>query len=96
MVPLFDEDNDVSATWTADWESPSVSEAIDVLREIQVTRAMGELCKGFIKLLKAYVVQGPYPKSLLRLWDSYERKKGSLNVRPGEFSRVGLEDTEKN
>ena len=96
VVPLFDEDNDVSATWTADWESPSVSEAIDILREIQVTRAMGELCKGFIKLLKAYVVQGPYPKSLLRLWDSYERKKGSLNVRPGEFSRVKLENAEKN
>ena len=84
IIPLFDEDHDVSETWTASWDPPPVSEVQDVLKEIVVTRAMGEICKGFIKLLKAHVVQGPYPQSLLTLWDKFHSEKGSESVRPGE------------
>ncbi|KAH8118464.1 hypothetical protein DFH11DRAFT_1503102 [Phellopilus nigrolimitatus] len=86
IVPLFDEGNETSMTWTADWDSPPVSEAKDVLKEILVTRAMGEICKGFIKLLKAHIVQGPYPPSLLTLWDVYNETKGSESIRPDFFS----------
>lgn len=84
IIPLFDEDHDVSETWTASWDPPPVSEVQDVLKEIVVTRAMGEICKGFIKLLKAHVVQGPYPQSLLTLWDDFHSEKGSESVRPGK------------
>ncbi|KAL5527506.1 hypothetical protein ACEPAG_6307 [Sanghuangporus baumii] len=86
IIPLFDEENDVSDTWTAEWDSPPVSEVQDVLKEVVVTRAMGEICKGFIKLLKAHVVQGSYPQSLLGLWDKYCSTKGSESVRPDHFT----------
>ena len=64
---------------------PSTSCPKDVLKEIIVTRAMGERCEGFIKLLKAYVVQGTYPSTLLSLWDAYNSRKGSEGIRPGMF-----------
>ncbi|THH12399.1 hypothetical protein EW145_g61 [Phellinidium pouzarii] len=86
VVPLLDEESDLSATWTAEWDSPPVSEVKDVLKEILITRAMGEICKGFIKLLKAHVVHGSYPPSLLELWDEYDGKKGSESIRPDHFS----------
>lgn len=83
VVPLLDEEKDGFVAWGAEEESPPTSETKDVLREILVTRAMGDLCKGFIKLLKAHVVQGPYPQSLLDLWDEYDDVKGSESIRPG-------------
>ncbi|OCB87488.1 hypothetical protein A7U60_g5393 [Sanghuangporus baumii] len=86
IIPLFDEENDVFDTWTAEWDSPPVSEVQDVLKEVVVTRAMGEICRGFIKLLKAHVVQGSYPQSLLGLWDKFHSTKGSESVRPDHFT----------
>ena len=67
-----------------DVEGPATSEAKDVRKEIIVTRAMGEVCNGFVRLLKAYVVRGRYPELLLRLWDEYNEVKGSESIRPGK------------
>ncbi|KAI6130334.1 hypothetical protein EDD16DRAFT_1541687 [Pisolithus croceorrhizus] len=66
-------------------EIPPSTEATDVLKEIIVTRAMGALCRGFVKLLKTYVVRGKYPTLFLELWDEYSEKKGSESVRPDSF-----------
>ncbi|GLB34041.1 putative protein with domain of unknown function [Lyophyllum shimeji] len=66
-------------------DGPPPSDAKDVLKEIIVTHAMGEVCDGFVKLLKAYVVRGKYPEVLLRLWDEYNSNKGSESVRPDKF-----------
>lgn len=67
-----------------DREEPAPSDAKDVRKEIIVTRAMGEVCDGFVKLLKTYIVRGKYPEVLLRLWDEYYERKGSESVRPGK------------
>jgi serine/threonine-protein kinase haspin len=64
-------------------ETPPPSDAKDILRELTVTRAMGEMCDGFVKLLKGYVVRGRYPSLFLDLWDEYEELKGSESIRPG-------------
>lgn len=67
-------------------DGPFTSDARDVRKEIIVTRAMGEVHRGFVKLLKTYVVKGKYPEALLRLWDEYYEEKGSESVRPDTFS----------
>jgi serine/threonine-protein kinase haspin len=64
-------------------DGPAPSDAKDVRKEIIVTRAMGEVCDGFVKLLKTYIVRGKYPEVLLGLWDEYHESKGSESVRPG-------------
>lgn len=89
VIPLLNEETSPSETWSASWGSPQVSEVSDVVREINVTRAMGEVCKGFIKLIKAHVVQGRYPDRLLALWDEFE-KNGSEGVRPGKSTTQRL------
>ena len=66
-----------------DAETPAPSDAKDVLKEIVVTRAMGEMCNGFVNLMKTYVIRGKYPSLLLDLWDEYNQTKGSESVRPG-------------
>ncbi|KAF8351644.1 hypothetical protein F5887DRAFT_1269216 [Amanita rubescens] len=71
---------------SSDVEGPATSEAKDVRKEIIVTRAMGEVCNGFVKLLKTYVVRGRYPELLLRLWDEYNEEKGSESIRPDSFT----------
>lgn len=88
IIPLLDDESDASLTWTATHDPPPVSEVEDVLKEIMITRTMGEICKGFIKLLRAYVVQGSYPTSLLALWDGYNTKRGSESVRPGKSTVI--------
>ncbi|KAF9054958.1 hypothetical protein BDZ89DRAFT_975088 [Hymenopellis radicata] len=67
-------------------EGPAPTDARDVLKEVIVTRAMGDVHKGFVKLLKAYVVKGRYPQELLELWDEYYEHKGSESIRPDTFS----------
>jgi serine/threonine-protein kinase haspin len=66
-------------------EGPAPSEAKDVLKEIIVTQTMGEICEGFVRLLRSYVVRGRYPSLLLDLWDKYAETKGSESVRPGPY-----------
>lgn len=66
-------------------DGPAPSDAKDVRKEIIVTRAMGEVYGGFVKLLKTYVVRGRYPEVLLNLWDDYNERKGSESVRPGKL-----------
>lgn len=66
-------------------DGPAPSEVKDVRKEIIVTRAMGEVHEGFVKLLKTYIVRGKYPEVLLNLWDEYNEGKGSESVRPGEY-----------
>lgn len=69
-------------------EIPAPSDAKDVLKEIIVTRATGEICDEFVKLLKTYVVRGRYPSLLLDLWDEYNEKKGSESIRPGKLQKL--------
>jgi serine/threonine-protein kinase haspin len=73
-----------------DAETPAPSDAKDVLKEIVVTRAMGEMCNGFVNLLKTYVIRGKYPSLLLDLWDEYNETKGSESVRPGATPHVPI------
>ncbi|KIK67787.1 hypothetical protein GYMLUDRAFT_237993 [Collybiopsis luxurians FD-317 M1] len=65
---------------------PAPTDAKDVLKEIIVTRAMGEVCERFVKLVKSYIVRGRYPQTLLEQWDRYEEEHGSESVRPDSFS----------
>ncbi|KAJ7498652.1 hypothetical protein FB451DRAFT_1202626 [Mycena latifolia] len=67
-------------------DGPFPTDAKDVLKEIIVTHAMGEVCDGFVKLLRTYVVRGTYPQVLLELWDEYYQRKGSEGVRPDTFT----------
>jgi serine/threonine-protein kinase haspin len=94
VIPLRDESNDEASTNKLKMnvkcndsgeveDGPAPSDAKDVRKEIIVTRAMGEVCDGFVKLLKTYIVRGKYPEVLLRLWDEYHETKGSESVRPG-------------
>lgn len=76
-----------------DAETPAPSDAKDILKEIVVTRALGEMCNGFVNLLKTYVVRGKYPSLLLDLWDEYDQTKGSESVRPGTIPRVSTTQT---
>ncbi|KAF9464881.1 hypothetical protein BDZ94DRAFT_1296901 [Collybia nuda] len=66
-------------------DGPAPSDAKDVRKEIIVTRAMGDVCDGFVKLLRTYVVRGKYPEVLLQLWDKYNNERGSESVRPDTF-----------
>ncbi|CAA7260064.1 unnamed protein product [Cyclocybe aegerita] len=80
VIPLRDQ-----SRISAEQDGPAPSDAKDVRKEIIVTRAMGEVYGGFVKLLKAYVVRGRYPEVLLQLWDEYNERKGSESVRPDTF-----------
>jgi hypothetical protein len=82
IVPLRDEFE--TKADRHDVESPPPSDTKDVLREIAATRSMGELCEGFTKLLRTYVVRGKYPSLLLSLWDEYNDVKGSESIKPGQ------------
>ncbi|EMD40955.1 hypothetical protein CERSUDRAFT_91707 [Gelatoporia subvermispora B] len=84
VIPLRDEERYSSGE--DDPESPAPSDAQDVLKEMVVTRAMGEMCEGFVKLLRTYVVRGKYPSLLLELWDEYNERKGSESIRPDTFT----------
>ena len=84
IIPLRDESG--TRADGHDVESPPPSDARDILREIAATRSMGELCEGFIKLLRTYVVRGKYPSLLLSLWDEYNDVKGSESIKPGEVT----------
>ncbi|KAH9045269.1 hypothetical protein EDB85DRAFT_2070131 [Lactarius pseudohatsudake] len=78
IIPIRDEECLVRD----DVDTPAPSDAKDILKEIVVTRALGEMCNGFVSLLKTYVVRGKYPSLLLDLWDDYNQTKGSESVRP--------------
>ncbi|CAK5262817.1 unnamed protein product [Mycena citricolor] len=65
---------------------PFSTDVKDVLKEIIVTDAMGQVCDGFVDLLRTYIVKGTYPQILLELWDEYEREKGTESVRPDTFT----------
>lgn len=69
-------------------EIPAPSDAKDVLKEIIVTREIGEICDKFVRLLKTYVVRGKYPSLLLDLWDEYNKRKGSESIRPGKLQTL--------
>ena len=84
IIPIHNEERPDET----DAETPAPSDARDVLKEIIVTRALGETCDGFVSLLKTYVVRGKYPSLLLDLWDEYNQTKGSESVRPGAIHRV--------
>ncbi|KAL5636420.1 hypothetical protein ACGC1H_000402 [Rhizoctonia solani] len=66
-------------------DGPCVSEMADVQKEIAITRAMGDIQEGFIKLAKAYVAFGSYPQELLDLWDAFDREFKSESIRPDSF-----------
>ncbi|KAJ7653466.1 hypothetical protein B0H17DRAFT_1214644 [Mycena rosella] len=83
VIPLRDEARRRLRRAEEEEEGPAETDAKDVLKEIIVTHAMGEVCDGFVKLLRTYVVKGTYPQVLLELWDEYYQRKGSEGVRPG-------------
>ncbi|KAG6903415.1 hypothetical protein C0995_005438 [Termitomyces sp. Mi166 len=89
VIPLRDESGGSTTLSSAEDkdedDGPAPTDAKDVLKEIIVTEAMGQVCAGFVELLKAYVVRGKYPEVLLRLWDEYHASKGSESVRPDKF-----------
>ena len=85
VIPIRNEDG---LAYQGMAEIPALSDATDVLKEIIVTREIGGMCEGFVKLLKTYVVKGKYPTLLLELWDEYNNRKGSESVRPGELYLV--------
>nr|GAT53047.1 other/Haspin protein kinase [Mycena chlorophos] len=68
-----------------DAETPFATDVKDVLKEIIVTEAMGELRGGFVHLLRTYIVRGRYPQQLLQLWDEYHERVGSEGIRPDTF-----------
>ena len=86
IVPLRDESKMKADGYHV--ESPPPSDARDVLQEIAATRLMGELCEGFTKLLRTYVVRGKYPSLLLSLWDEYNDVKGSESIKPGKADGI--------
>lgn len=89
VIPLRDESSSAEGGDNSppeDVEQPAPTDVRDVLKEIIVTRAMGEVYSGFVKLMKAYVVRGRYPEQLLHLWDEYNRQKGSESIRPDMFT----------
>jgi hypothetical protein len=92
VIPLRDEDADASQISLDGGveDGPSPSDAKDVLKEMIVTRAMGEMCEGFVDLLRTYVVRGKYPELLLTLWDEYAERKGSESIRPGNVYAQNL------
>ena len=83
VIPIRDESDTGQGFTPGEEDGPAPSDAKDVRKEIIVTRAMGEVYNGFVKLLKNYVVRGRYPEVLLQLWDEYNERKGSESVRPG-------------
>ncbi|KAG8685507.1 hypothetical protein FRC08_013075, partial [Ceratobasidium sp. 394] len=74
----------------ADIDEPCVSEIEDVEKEIAITRVMGDIQNGFIKLVRAHVARGSYPRELLELWDAYDKEFGSESIRPDCFSPAQL------
>ncbi|TFK68207.1 hypothetical protein BDN72DRAFT_879180 [Pluteus cervinus] len=87
IIPLRNETREKSMrSEDMDADEPAPSDAKDVRKEIIVTRAMGDVCDGFVRLLKTYVVRGKYPDLLLNLWDDYNETKGSESVRPDTFT----------
>ena len=89
IVPLRDES--CKKADGPDAESPPPSDARDVLQEVAATRSMGELCEGFTKLLRTYVVRGKYPSLLLSLWDEYNDVRGSESIKPGAARHTQLD-----
>ena len=85
IIPIRSEEE---STYPDTDEIPAPSDAKDVLKEIIVTREIGEICDNFVKLLKTYVVRGKYPSLLLDLWDEYNKRKGSESIRPGKFQNL--------
>ncbi|KAL0949250.1 hypothetical protein HGRIS_009328 [Hohenbuehelia grisea] len=88
IIPLYDGGESTSSRDHAQdegIEGPPPSAANDVLKEIIVTRAMGEVGDGFVSLVKSYIVRGRYPEVLLDLWDEYLDAKGSESIRPDTF-----------
>jgi serine/threonine-protein kinase haspin len=61
-----------------DSDQPSVE---NVIQELKVNLKLNEM-EGFIHLHNATVVEGCYPKLLMRLWDDYDEMKHSKNLRP--------------
>lgn len=87
IIPLRNEEPVKKGKFAKDdVECPPPSDVKDVLKEIVVTRAMGEMCNGFVELLRTYVVRGKYPSLLLNLWDEYHERKGSESIRPDGFT----------
>ncbi|KAH7887554.1 hypothetical protein F5I97DRAFT_1861246 [Phlebopus sp. FC_14] len=82
IIPIQNEEDTIHQDAA---EFPATSDARHVLKEIIVTREIGEICNGFVKLLKTYVVRGRYPSLLLDLWDEYNERKGSESTRPDSF-----------
>ncbi|KAG8907003.1 hypothetical protein FRB99_005523 [Tulasnella sp. 403] len=83
VIPMLPEDQ-AQRPLACD-DLPQASPIADVEKEVVITRDMGNLHPGFIKLIKAFVVKGSYPAVLKTAWDAYDRIKGSDSIRPHDF-----------
>ncbi|TYJ56443.1 hypothetical protein B9479_002846 [Cryptococcus floricola] len=82
IIPLLSEPGDVGG----DTPMPDCSDPEDVLREIEVTKHMSNVPGGgYVQFKGAYVVEGEYPRQLLKQWDTYKSTEGSASVRPSAF-----------
>ncbi|KAJ7068563.1 other/Haspin protein kinase [Mycena amicta] len=86
VIPLRDDTQRRLRPTAEDTETPYATDVKDVLKEIIVTEAMGELRGGFVRLLRTYIVRGRYPQQLLELWDEYNTRVGSEGIRPDTFT----------
>ncbi|WVN89898.1 uncharacterized protein L203_105128 [Cryptococcus depauperatus CBS 7841] len=81
IIPIFD------GRTGSNISLPDCSMPEDIVREIGVTKRMGDVPNGgFVSFKGAYVVEGEYPRPLLEQWDIYKHTEGSASVRPSAFS----------
>ncbi|CAG0902996.1 unnamed protein product, partial [Cyprideis torosa] len=84
-----------------EWNGSKLQGYPEILSEVLITSRLSNLrdrgaeteadwestTDGFIKLVGMFLVEGSFPKKLLKLWDQYDkkRKNGSENDRPDYF-----------
>ncbi|BGO96830.1 Other/Haspin protein kinase [Rhodotorula toruloides ATCC 204091] len=74
IIPVAPADSPARAPLENRDELPYMSDWEAVMREIEVSRALGgeDGLDGFVKFEGAFLVQGSYPQELLASWDEYK------------------------
>lgn len=64
----------------------------EILQEVIISQEMSALrsteqnfTTGFVEVANVRLVEGSYPRHLLKLWDEYDTRKESENERPDAF-----------
>ncbi|BGP04973.1 hypothetical protein JCM10049v2_000775 [Rhodotorula toruloides] len=74
VIPVAPADSTARVPSKEGEELPYMSDWEAVMREIEVSRALGgeDGLEGFVKFKGAFLVQGSYPQELLASWDEYK------------------------